>query len=473
MISPGRDLAPPFTFPDKIDVGLLFDSGSNASISATAIDKENNVYVSIGFKGTLDGVATEEKDILILKYNSKGTLLWKRHLSSLISIIQDSSQDEDVTSLIYDEEERSLYFFGSTKSSFMESNPSGNNDLIIGKLSSSGNVLWLKHYGEETKNALEISLGLSLDFSASEGAGSLRMSPGRTLIAAFYTGGSFFETSAGTDDLVVMSVNPLNGKIIRGRQLGSTTLGALGASGAGQERHTQGSFDFDGTKVVVPFWTSGTVVEPNTNWDAGYVVLNEDLSVRKIQQLGTVTYDEWVGKGNYSGSVAGHDQFRSVVVLGSDDYLFYGKTSGSVAEPVNGAQDLFFARYKNNELQSLTQLGMTSLASGTNSEESRVITRDERGNIYCIGHTRSPLFESVTGIYWSPFVLKVDEEGRLLSGIQLGNVESSNFGFDNLYYALVPSYSLTIKDGRVLTGVSNQLSTSGPSNPYLWSFPAP
>lgn len=469
----GAMTAPAFSFPTKVEVGNLFGEGTSSGISATAIDKENNVYVSLSFSGPLDGVTSEGKDIALLKFDSKGNLLWKRHLSSLISTIKDSSQDEDVTTLLFDEKEQALYFIGITKSSFIENNSTGNSDVILGKLSSKGNVLWLKHYGEATKNVLENSLGLTLDLSQNEGGGSIRLSPQGNLTIAFYTGGSFFEPSAGGDDLVVMVANPSSGNIIKGRQLGSITLPSLEASGEGNERHTQGSFAFDGNKIVVPFWTSGSLVEANTNWDAGYVVLSENLDVEVIKQLGTATYGEWVNKGNYSGTVNGHDQFRSLVVLSSGDYLFYGKTDSSLAEQVNGVQDIFFARYKNNELVSLIQHGATTVPTGTNSEEARIITRDERGNIYCSGHTRSPLFEPITGKYWTPFIYRVDENGGPLGGIQLGNTQAEHLELENLYYTLIPSYGLSIKDGRIVTGFNDQPTSKGASFPRLWSFPAP
>lgn len=474
-ISIGALNAPVFSFPSVVDLGSSFSAGYSANISSTVIDKDNNVYAVVAFKGELDGVVSGGKDIALFKYSSKGQLLWKRHLSSSLSSIQDSSQDEDATTLLLDEEEKSLYFIGNTKSSFIESNPTGNSDIILGKVSVTGNILWLRHYGEETKNKLELSTGETLDLSLNEVAGAINFSPNKSLIAAFYTGGSFFEPSAGGDDIVVMSINTSNGNIIRGRQLGSKTLASLGGGGAGNDRHTQGSFSFDGNKIVLPYWTSGVMTESNTNWDGGYVVFNENLTVNTIKQLGQETYAEWVGKGNYSGTVNLQDQFRSVVVLAPNDYLFFGKTTGSLGEPLNGTQDIFFARYKDHELVSLTQHGTITSPTSTLSEEARIITKDEKGNVYAMGHTRSAVFEPMVGRYFAPYVLRVDSDGKLLNGIQLGNAQSTELGLDGLYYTLISAYTLAIKDGRIVIGANDQASTSSTSliHPYLWSFPAP
>jgi hypothetical protein len=429
----------------------------------------------------MDSVTTLNRDIFLMKLDTSGDILWKIHFNSSTTPISDASLDETPSSMLWNKADDSIYFVGVTKSPLIEPNTTATSDLIIAKVSSSGNLTWLKHFGEATQNALRTSLANpSLNFSAIENAGHVKMSPAGELIFSFDTEGSFFEVSAGSADVGVMKINKANGNILSGVQIGSVTLAAWGASkgvtvsGNQREALNAGNFDFDRTLMVFPFRTSGATVETNATVsnDAGYFILNSDLSVNTIKQLGAESYAAWVGAGNFSGSVNGDNQFRSVVVNGPDDYLFYGKTSNDTTE-AKQSTDYLFARYVGNNLVSLKQYGFITMPSGTGAQEPRFMQKDEDGNIYCSGHTAGALFEALSGNL-NPVIFRVNQDGVYQNGSQLGAVTSVNLGMIDLHYAVIQSSNFIIKDGKILTGINNDPMTSGTTfNATLWSQDAP
>lgn len=475
-------VATPFTFPSLLALeSINFDTGSNTIISSVVVDKQNNVYVLGSFIGGMDSVTTLNRDIFLVKLDTSGSILWKIHFNSSTTGVSDASLDETPSSMLWNESDDSIYFVGVTKSPLIEPNSTATNDLIIAKVSSSGNLTWLKHFGETTQNALRTSLANpSLNFTAIDNAGHVKMSPSGDLIFSFDTEGSIFEVSAGLSDVGVMKINKANGSILDGVQIGSVTLAAWGVSegvavsGNLRETLSSGNFDFDRTLMVFPFRTTGATVETNgtgTN-DAGYFILNSDLTVNKIKQLGAQSYAAWVGAGNFSGSVNADNQFRSVVVNGPDDYLFYGKTSNDTTE-TRQSTDYLFARYVGNNLVSLIQYGMTTMPSGTGNQEPRFMQKDEDGNIYCSGHTTSPLFETLTGTL-NPVIFRVNQDGVFQNGSQLGAVSSVSLGMTDLHYSVIQSSNFIIKDGKILIGTNNDPTTSGVTfNATLWGQDAP
>lgn len=428
----------------------------------------------------MDGHATEGRDIFLLKINSAGTLVWKKHFHSNLTGIGSASGNDFGTSMIWDAKDDAIYFIGDTFSSMAETNSSASYDILFAKVKSDGTLSWIKQYGEETKAALIASTGnAALTTAQADRGASIQMSPNRELIMTFQTDGSLFETSAGLTDIGIMKVKPSNGDIIKGVQLGSQTLAAwatantISVNGNKEETLIEGNFAFDGNLIVVPFRTKSALVETNPTFiaDGAHVIFNYDLSINSLKQLGPQTYAAWVAAGNYSGSIAADNQYRSVVVNGPGDYLFFGKSNGNLTEVAQGS-DYFFARYINGDLESLIQYGSTTLPTGTGSEQARAMMKDASGNIYCMGHSNASIFEGLQGAI-NPMVFRVDENGALQEGVQFGSTQATDMNI-TMNYALIQAYGFVLKHGKILVGVNNDPVASGTNyNPFLWNVTMP
>ena len=443
----------------------FFGSTTSSKMGAIVKDAANNIYLAGSFIGELDGVASGNNDALIIKLNDQGTIVWKKHLNSLTfpDYINSTSGDDSITSLLWDKRDDSIYFYGNTTSSFVETNTSSKSNLFWGKLDKDGKLLWLHHRGN-------ISSGKVV---AGDSASDLIMSPTNELIMAFTTFGSVFETFAGGEDIGIMKVSSNDGELISGRQLGVETLGGWASlkginsvNGSGAERNGNRKLVLDGNLIVMPFATTGSLLEPKgtSGSDGAFVVFNADLTLHELKQFGSVTWT--------TGNVSADDQFRAVVVNGPNDYLFFGKTISDVVE-TKQLNDFFFVRYKNGSVINVKHYGSTTLGiKGLNNEEARSMIKGDDGKIYCSGHTRSNLFDTSDG-NWDIILFRVDENGELLNGIQLGDTAVSNLNFVTVS-AVVQGVDFLTYKGKLIMPFSNYpLSTSGPFDTWITHMDLP
>lgn len=144
-----------FSFPSLTNVeGLAFDSASNTIITSLVADDKNNVYILGYFTGVMDGVTSQGSDAFLLKLDAAGNLVWKIHLDSSLTEILNSGLNETADSMIWSQVHRAVYFVGSTTSPLIEGNPSATKDLFAAKVSETGALTWIKHYGQDTQNSL-------------------------------------------------------------------------------------------------------------------------------------------------------------------------------------------------------------------------------------------------------------------------------------------------------------------------------
>jgi uncharacterized delta-60 repeat protein len=149
--------------------------GSNKGEEAfgIAVDSSDNVYVGGITQNTTGG----QWDILIVKYNSSGTIQWQRTLGGT---------GFDFRGEIATDSSGNVYVFGLT-----ESTGAGNSDFLIAKYNSSGTIQWQRTLGGSGN---DYGRGMTVDSSGnvyvvgntgSSGAGGFDM-----LIAKYNTSGA-------------------------------------------------------------------------------------------------------------------------------------------------------------------------------------------------------------------------------------------------------------------------------------------
>lgn len=445
-----------------------FDSPLNEMISSLAIDDEQNIYVFGDFIGSMKGVSTQGRDIYLQKFDPDHNLLWQIHFHDLLAQIYSSTHDEIAASIAWSKQEGAVFITGYTKSSLVETNVNNEFDMFYGKISANGSIQWIKHIGQES----------ALDSTGTDQASFIKIAPDQHPIISFQTDGHLFEISAGTFDMGIMKIDPKTGSIVKATQLGQTTLAAWSlltgksVDGSGQERNSQNNFDFDGNKIVMPFRTTGSLLEtytdPSSTNDSGYVVFNEDFSIHTLQHMGLETYSAWASANAFAGSIASDNQLRAVVVLAPNDYLFTGKTVGNVAEVSAGKDDIYLARYQNHQLTILKQFGQTTLPSAAESEQVRHIYQNEQGEIYLNGHTPSFIFGSQTTNF-RPFVIKVDQFANILGGTNVIENDIADVDFTLHYTATAMNFVFSKKG--IIVGANNASVGSNPLKSYIWIFP--
>lgn len=476
VVKPAQEINAPFyTYPLIQGLGWgeeinFFNSTLGHQTVARVSDDSDDSSITVGhFEGvTFDGRISEATDVFILKTDHQGRIIWSVVLNSLLPMINDSTGIEQATNIVIDQKNGTLYVAGITTGNLIETNTSGVHDIFLAKLTTSGTLLWVRHFGQEYGSARGI------DFSYHERIGDLQLNSKGELVASIETTGNLFDQNAGVlgvaYDIGLMLISSATGDIIKGLQIGATTAATWGGNSSKNEYINVTSFAFDGKKIVVPFRTTGSIKDtnPNSANDAGYFVADENLNLLNLIHLGTGTYNNWSSQGNYSGNVNGDDQFRAVVVNGPGDYLLYGKTGSALGE-LNHLVDLLFVRFINNEVHSLVQYGSTHSPDWVHNEEPRQMRKTLQG-IFCSGHLRSdPLNEGT--LVNKPFVFKVDPSGQIIQEYYLSLNDKLTHGIDPTKHILVMTGDFHVKNNQIRIGLNvSSVSTSGPFSAFLWNI---
>jgi hypothetical protein len=133
--------------PDGKTIWLKTSHGDGRCIAKSIFYFDNNLYIGGIFnkKLILDNSTVSAKgqnDLFFAKLNTEGYLLFLKQVGA--------EQDENINSLVADS--RNLYFTGSYAGSISYNNISslssmGDRDILIGKLSNNGEIIWFKGFG--------------------------------------------------------------------------------------------------------------------------------------------------------------------------------------------------------------------------------------------------------------------------------------------------------------------------------------
>ena len=123
-------------------------------IYASAIDNDNNIYLTGYTKGNLedeDSLVGEE-DIFLAKYSSNGEKIWIKQFGTIKT---------DIANAISINTNGDIYIAGETKGNLGDSNitNAGGSDLFVTKFTSGGERVWTKTFGtikDEFANAISV-----------------------------------------------------------------------------------------------------------------------------------------------------------------------------------------------------------------------------------------------------------------------------------------------------------------------------
>ena len=161
-------------------------SSSNDSLYGIAADSANNIYVvgDTSISGSID------YDLLLVKYNSSGTIQWQRALGG--------NNTDYGYSIAFDSSDN-LYVCGEKYNSSY-----GRNDILIAKYNSSGTIQWQKILGDQYTSNSDVGRGIAVDSSDN-----------------IYIVGYSEKPALGSDDVILAKYNS-SGTIQWQRYLGGT-----------------------------------------------------------------------------------------------------------------------------------------------------------------------------------------------------------------------------------------------------------
>ena len=297
----------------------------NGSSAGVAIDSSDNVYLV----GSTSGAGQGGDDILLIKYNSSGTSQWERTLGSSISqrgydLAVDSSDN--------------IFVVGRTHSGTQFS---GDEDVVLAKYDSSGNLLWQRQLGGSGMDSYYD--GIAIDNS--DNVYLSIMNTGQTLTIAKYSNDGVIQwqnslNTTGTEYNRNIAVDPDGSNVY--------VVGYCNVSGASTEwvvAKLPGDGTGTGTYGTFTYSTSSLTDQAGTMTGASYShgstnftlsnntsTLNEGDANMTTSAVNAVSYDTNLTGENYIGiSDASYTNGQSATIqlAGSVDDAQSGLTPGS------------------------------------------------------------------------------------------------------------------------------------------------
>jgi hypothetical protein len=384
------------------------------SVNATAIDSSGNIYLAGTSSGNLvsgSGAATGGYDILVAKYDRKGTLKWIQQVgvsprqSSAYAVAVDSSGN--------------VYAGGSTTGQLETGTSSsiGGQDLVLIKFDSAGVKQWVRQVGA-TGNAYSSIAAISLDPTgkvniAGGTDGNLSAGAG----AATGTNDAFVAQydSSGTRQWITqlgegtyytfgngLATDASGNLYLTGNTPGNLVAGAGAATGT--KDYYIAKFNSSGTKLwVVQAGVAGKTTESNAAAvdSSGNVYIAGDTNTNLQAGSGNATggYDYFVAKYNSAGTRlwvkqrggTGNNTFGlGLAVDASGNAFVSGNTgvnlSAGSGSSVGGA-DGFVAKYDTSGTFSwVKQNGATSAVT-----RAYAVAIDSAGSALVCGQTAGNL----------------------------------------------------------------------------------
>ena len=150
-----------------------------------AIDNLNNIYITGYSKGNLDNITNSGRaDAFLMKFDLNGTKQWTK--------LVGTSSDDIANSVIIDPS-NNIYITGYSNGDIDNNTNFGNSDIFISKFTLNGDKQWTKNMGS-TLN--DVGYDLAIDSS------------NNIYITGFSTGNLDNNTNSGNSDVFILKFNP-------------------------------------------------------------------------------------------------------------------------------------------------------------------------------------------------------------------------------------------------------------------------
>lgn len=384
-------------------------TSSNDESQDLAVDSNSNVYITGFTAGSLEGTNAGLDDAWVAKYNSDGTILWKKQFGT--------SQAEQATDIVVDGSGNS-YLTGFTNGNLADgSSNAGGRDAWVAKYDPDGDRVWIEQLGSLKDDEAQ---SVAID------------SAGNVYITGF-TEGNLAGDRPGAKDVWLAKYDK-DGNLVWTKQFGSTdndlaygitvdnannlyltgfTNGNLDGREAGKYDSWVAKYDTDGNNLWLETLGSDTQSYSRNIAVDG----NGNVYITGIEEEGDNTsFDAFLAKYSPEGSLvwkqqlASSDKWDSSYAVAVDDsgkIYISGYTAGTLAEENAGSFDAWVAQYDSNG----TKLWTKQL--GTAAEDSSLgVQVDNSSNVYISGYTAGNLAGENAGGK-DAWVAKLNQETQL------------------------------------------------------------
>ena len=348
--------------------------GNSGDILNNVIETEDGNFILFGSSSSTDIEGLPNKgsnDIIILKYDKNGNMLWQKSLGG---------SDRDYLSNVIETEDGNFILFGNSISTDIEGLPNkGTRDMIILKYDKNGNMLWQKSWGgnksEVSNNVIETEDGNFILFGDSEST-DIEGLPNK-----------------GSNDIIIFK------------------------------------YDKDGNMLWQKSW-GGNKIDVSNNaieTEDGSIILfgySYSIDIEGLPNKGSndaiiIKYDK-DGNMLWQKSWGGSDRDYLINVLETEDgnFILFGRSSSTDIEglPNKGSRDMIILKYdKNGNMLWQKSWG------GNKSEVSNNVIETEDGNFILFGNSSSTDIEGLPNKGLQDIILV-----KYSIEYDLGNVETEN-----------------------------------------------
>jgi hypothetical protein len=314
------------------------------------IDTSNNIYISYITTGTVSGGthlgASNSTDLVIIKLNTDGDIIWIKEQTNV-----NSASDERLPKLAID---KNNYLFISyfTSGSVSGGINYGNRDMVICKMDSNGGTLWIKQLA-------------SLNTSDTEFSASINFDSNNYLYGAYQTTGKVSGgTLLGEFDIVVFKMDS-DGNLIWIKQQRNMNTNS---------RDTTPNLVIDNSNnIYINYMTSGTTSGGRANNN------NLDTVIFKMDSNGNLLWIRQQEAMNTTGDDIG-DITTMVIDSFNNIYVTYFTDSSVSGGTFLGAYDIVLLKMNSNG--SLVWIKQERIWNTTLEDQYPTMTIDSNDNIY-------------------------------------------------------------------------------------------
>lgn len=415
------------------------------------IDANGNIYVLGTFFttttfGTLKLTSAGSTDVFLAKYNNVGTLLWAK---------QFGGTGEDRAGTLQVGPQQNIYITGSFKNTAKfgptSLKSSGDFDIFASKISSSGNLLWIKKAGG---TGFDLGVDLALDVDPN-GKGVCYIVGQYSATATF---GTTQLTSAGSQDVFVARLSATNGSF-------SWTQAILN----GTSEITSHSIIVDPNRAIL---ITGSYLGNARVMNSDVVLTNSgsrDIFVVKLSNNGVQQWARKVGSNGEESALQVETQISSDLTL-----IGYSKSQtlvfGSTTLTGKGKAFLFVAK--------LSSFGnwLWAKKAGNDLHESfaQGVTVEPFGDSYITGLFSGVATFGTTTLTskgnFDIFVAKIDNKGNFQWAERAGG--SQRDSGNSILYSGKNFFVVGEFEGTSTIG-SQSLTSKGRKDYFLWRFSRP
>jgi hypothetical protein len=340
---------------------------------STAVDSQNNAYITGSFYGTFDfdpSSGTDSKnsngatDMFLSKYDSSGNYQWTRAIGGT---------DQETGWSVDTDPSDNVYVSGYFQSATIDFDPSsridtktkiGSYDMFLTKFDSDGNYKWTRTVGG---TGYMEAVGVSADSS-----GSLYVTGGFSGTVDFDPGaGIDSKASAGSYDIYLTKYDSA------GNYQWTRVVG--GTSADGGKAITVDSSD----NIYVSGYFSGTAdFDPGTGTDSRDSVGSNDIFLTKYNSSGNYQWTKSIGgTGSDRSYSVTTDLTGNVYITGYfSEIVDFDPGTGINSKTSIGGEDVYIAKYNSSgNYQWVETFGSTS------NDEGNSLVVDHYGNVYSAG----------------------------------------------------------------------------------------